>query len=511
MIKIKTALISVFDKTGVKELAEKLVKNGVEILSSGGTAKYLKENRIPVTEISDYTGFNEIFDGRVKTLHPKIHAGILARGDRDKDELDKLGAKKIDLVVVNLYPFAEELLKEDADESSIIEKIDIGGPAMLRAAAKNFHHTVAVCCPFDYDEIGSGNEVSIETSRDLASTVFSETCYYDSHITRWLEREEPLEPIPPAELDFLDIDLRYGENPHQDASLYLDKKETPIDFHDPIQGKEISYNNVADALAAWACVNEFSEPSVCIVKHTNPCGVASDKNVLEAYKKAFQTDPTSAFGGVIASNSPVDEKCAKTMLDNQFIEVLVAPSFSEEAINILKQKPNVRVLISHGVDYSECEYRKYEDKNIYGLRLSQSTDAIDISAIDLKFATKNKPDEKDIEDLIFAMKVAKHAKSNAIVLAKNKMTLGVGAGQMSRVVSTKIAFMKAEEEGLDVANCVLASDAFFPFRDNIDLAAEKGISHIIQPGGSVKDEEVIQAAEENNITMTLTGIRHFKH
>ena len=495
MIKIKTALISVFDKTGVLELAEKLVKNNTEILSSGGTARYLKENNIDVTEISEYTGFNEIFDGRVKTLHPKIHAGILARGDSDAGELDKLGAKKIDLVVVNLYPFAEEVAKEDADESSIIEKIDIGGPAMLRAAAKNYHHTVVICRQEQYEQINIEG-VTTEQSKDFAAEVFSATSDYDLDVSNWFfENDMPLESTK----------LRYGENPHQEGFLSM-IGNAPIDFHDPIQGKEISYNNVSDALAAWACVNEFSEPSVCIVKHTNPCGVASDSTILEAYKKAFQTDPTSAFGGVIACNALVDETCAKTMLENQFIEVLVAPGYSEEAINILQQKPNVRVLISN-----EVETDNYENKMIHGVGLIQSTDSLDISALDLKFATKNKPSDKDVEDLIFAMKVAKHAKSNAIVLAKNKMTLGVGAGQMSRVVSTKIAFMKAEEEGLDVTNCVLASDAFFPFRDNIDLAAEKGVSHIIQPGGSVKDEEVIEAAEENNLTMTLTGVRHFKH
>ena len=495
MIKIKTALISVFDKTGVLELAEKLVKNNTEILSSGGTARYLKENNIDVTEISEYTGFNEIFDGRVKTLHPKIHAGILARGDSDAGELDKLGAKKIDLVVVNLYPFAEEVAKEDADESSIIEKIDIGGPAMLRAAAKNYHHTVVICRQEQYEQINIEG-VTTEQSKDFAAEVFSATSDYDLDVSNWFfENDMPLESTK----------LRYGENPHQEGFLSM-IGNAPIDFHDPIQGKEISYNNVSDALAAWACVNEFSEPSVCIVKHTNPCGVASDSTILEAYKKAFQTDPTSAFGGVIACNALVDETCAKTMLENQFIEVLVAPGYSEEAISILQQKPNVRVLISN-----EVETDNYENKMIHGVGLIQSTDSLDISAIELKFATKNKPSDKDVEDLIFAMKVAKHAKSNAIVLAKNKMTLGVGAGQMSRVVSTKIAFMKAEEEGLDVTNCVLASDAFFPFRDNIDLAAEKGVSHIIQPGGSVKDEEVIEAAEENNLTMTLTGVRHFKH
>ena len=495
MIKIKTALISVFDKTGVLELAEKLVKNNTEILSSGGTARYLKENNIDVTEISEYTGFNEIFDGRVKTLHPKIHAGILARGDSDAGELDKLGAKKIDLVVVNLYPFAEEVAKEDADESSIIEKIDIGGPAMLRAAAKNYHHTIVICRQEQYEQINIEG-VTTEQSKDFAAEVFSATSDYDLDVSNWFfENDMPLESTK----------LRYGENPHQEGFLSM-IGNAPIDFHDPIQGKEISYNNVSDALAAWACVNEFSEPSVCIVKHTNPCGVASDSTILEAYKKAFQTDPTSAFGGVIACNALVDETCAKTMLENQFIEVLVAPGYSEEAINILQQKPNVRVLISN-----EVETDNYENKMIHGVGLIQSTDSLDISAIELKFATKNKPSDKDVEDLIFAMKVAKHTKSNAIVLAKNKMTLGVGAGQMSRVVSTKIAFMKAEEEGLDVTNCVLASDAFFPFRDNIDLAAEKGVSHIIQPGGSVKDEEVIEAAEENNLTMTLTGVRHFKH
>ena len=495
MIKIKTALISVFDKTGVLELAEKLVKNNTEILSSGGTARYLKENNIDVTEISEYTGFNEVFDGRVKTLHPKIHAGILARGDSDAGELDKLGAKKIDLVVVNLYPFAEEVAKEDADESSIIEKIDIGGPAMLRAAAKNYHHTVVICRQEQYEQINIEG-VTTEQSKDFAAEVFSATSDYDLDVSNWFfENDMPLESTK----------LRYGENPHQEGFLSM-VGNAPIDFHDPIQGKEISYNNVSDALAAWACVNEFSEPSVCIVKHTNPCGVASDSTILEAYKKAFQTDPTSAFGGVIACNALVDEICAKTMLENQFIEVLVAPGYSEEAISILQQKPNVRVLISN-----EVETDNYENKMIHGVGLIQSTDSLDISAVELKFATKNKPSDKDVEDLIFAMKVAKHAKSNAIVLAKNKMTLGVGAGQMSRVVSTKIAFMKAEEEGLDVTNCVLASDAFFPFRDNIDLAAEKGVSHIIQPGGSVKDEEVIEAAEENNLTMTLTGVRHFKH
>ena len=495
MIKIKTALISVYDKTGVLELAEKLVKNNVEILSSGGTAKYLKENKIQVTEISEYTGFDEVFEGRVKTLHPKIHAGILARGEVDKDELKKLEAKKIDLVVVNLYPFAEEVAKDAATENSIIEKIDIGGPAMLRAAAKNFHHTIVVCRQEQYDQFDIDG-VSIQQSKELAAEVFSMTSDYDLDVSNWFYGNSIQQGLKK---------LRYGENPHQEGLLSV-SDNPPIDFLEPIQGKEISYNNVSDALAAWACVHEFTEPSVCIVKHTNPCGVASAKNITEAYGKAFQTDPTSAFGGVIASNMLIDEECAEKMIDTQFIEVLVAPDFSIKALEILLQKPNIRVLKSNGNSTDI-----YENKMIHGVGLIQSTDLEEFSEMNLDFVTTNKPNETDIEDLIFAMKVAKHAKSNAIVLAKNKMTLGVGAGQMSRVVSMKIAFMKADEEGLDVTNCVLASDAFFPFRDNIDLAASKGVTHIIQPGGSVKDKEVIEAAQENDVTMTLTGIRHFKH
>ena len=495
MIKIKTALLSVYNKEGILELANELAKHNVEILSSGGTAKYLKTNNVAVTEISEYTGFNEVFDGRVKTLHPKVHAGILARGALDQEELEKLDAKKIDLVVVNLYPFADEVAKDDASENSIIEKIDIGGPAMLRAAAKNFHHTVVLCQPNQYNQIDV-NGVSIDQSKELASEVFSITSDYDLDVSNWFDGNAMQQDSKK---------LRYGENPHQEGFLSTGE-DAPIDFINPIQGKEISYNNVSDALAAWACVNEFHEPSVCIVKHTNPCGVASAKNILEAYKKAFQTDPTSAFGGVIACNAKVDAECAEKMINNQFIEVLVAPEYEDEALKILLQKPNIRVLKSKNVKTDP-----YENKMIHGIGLIQSTDLKDFSKLNLNFVTKNTPSKDNIEDLIFAMKVAKHAKSNAIVLAKNKMTLGVGAGQMSRVVSTKIAFMKAEEEGLNVEGCVLASDAFFPFRDNIDLAAKKGVAHIIQPGGSKKDEEVFKAAEENNLTMTLTGVRHFKH
>jgi len=493
MIKIKTALLSVYDKTGIIELAQHLAKNNIEILSSGGTAKHLIENGIKVTEVSDYTGSPEMFDGRVKTLHPKIHAGILARGKKDQIELEKFGAKKIDLVVVNLYPFSEEVAK-DSSEQEIIEKIDIGGPAMLRAAAKNFEHTIAVAEPEKYKEINVEG-MHIESSRELAKGIFDLISKYDWDIGGWFGGEG----IPEK------VDLRYGENPHQEANLLIDEM-SPIDFSTPLQGKQISYNNVADALSAWACVNEFEEPAVCIAKHTNPCGVATDQNLNRAYEKAFSTDPTSAFGGVIALNTTVDSEVMHRMIENQFIEVLIAPDFDDASLKILSKKPNIRALVG-----KEIAPDQEEMKFITGVILNQKTDNADFSTMDLKTVTEIKPSKNELEDLIFAIKVAKHVKSNAIVIAKNQMTLGIGAGQMSRVVSTKIAFMKAEEEGLDVSNCVLASDAFFPFRDNIDLAAEKGVKHIIQPGGSVKDDEVIEAADQHKISMTMTGIRHFKH
>ena len=495
MIKIRTALISVFDKTGVLDLAKNLAKNEVQIISSGGTAKYLKENNIKVTEVSEYTGFNEIFDGRVKTLHPKIHAGILARGKSDESELKKIGARKIDLVVANLYPFADEVADEESTEKSIIEKIDIGGPAMIRAAAKNYKYTVVVTHPQQYQQL-SFDEISEKESKELAADAFDLTYNYDLDVSNWFLNNS---------MGHTSIKLRYGENPHQDGFLHVGE-DAPIDFLNPLQGKEISYNNVSDSLAAWACVKEFNEPSVCIVKHTNPCGVASSKDILESYKKAFQTDPTSAFGGVIACNNEIDKKTANYMINNQFIEVLVAPSYTKEAIEILQSKPNIRVLRSN---HNEIDI--FENRIVNGIGLVQSSDTEDFSSMEFKNVTKISPTPEQLDDLIFAMKVAKHAKSNAIVLAKNKMTLGVGVGQMSRVISTKIAFLKAEEEGLNVKGCVLASDAFFPFRDNIDFAASKGVSHIIQPGGSVKDEEVIKAADENNLSMTFTGFRHFKH
>lgn len=495
MIKIRTALISVFDKTGVLDLAKNLAKNEVQIISSGGTAKYLKENNIKVTEVSEYTGFNEIFDGRVKTLHPKIHAGILARGKSDESELKKIGAKKIDLVVANLYPFADEVANEKSTEKSIIEKIDIGGPAMIRAAAKNYKYTVVATHPQQYQQV-SFDEISEKESKELAADAFELTYNYDLDVSSWFLNNS---------IGHTSIKLRYGENPHQDGFLHVGE-DPPIDFLNPLQGKEISYNNVSDSLAAWACVREFNEPSVCIVKHTNPCGVASSKDILESYKKAFQTDPTSAFGGVIACNNEIEKETANYMVNNQFIEVLIAPSYTKEAIEILQSKPNIRVLRGN---HNEIDI--FENRITNGIGLVQSSDTEDFSSMEFKHVTKISPTPEQLDDLIFAMKVAKHGKSNAIVLAKNKTTLGVGVGQMSRVISTKIAFLKAEEEGLNVKGCVLASDAFFPFRDNIDFAASKGVSHIIQPGGSVKDEEVIKAADENNLSMTFTGVRHFKH
>ena len=434
-----------------------------------------------------------MFDGRVKTLHPKIHAGILARGEKDSKELEEFGAKKIDLVVVNLYPFSEEVAK-DSSEQEIIEKIDIGGPAMLRAAAKNFKHTIAICNPEDYGLIKTDG-IDEEDSKDFASEVFVVTQQYDLDVACWLSKiSEPIE-----------IDLRYGENPHQSADFFVEE-ECPIDFKRPIQGKQISYNNVVDALSAWSCCAEFEDPTVCIVKHTNPCGVASADDLQKAYDKAFSTDPTSAFGGVIALNKTATEDVIKKMIDNQFIEVLVAPDFDKDAKKILEAKPNIRVLKAQIMNPVTKELKSFS-----GVHLSQEVDNIDFSEIKLKTVSQEKPDKTDLKDMIFALKVAKHVKSNAIVIAKDQMTLGIGAGQMSRVISTQIAFMKADEEGLDSKNCVLASDAFFPFRDNIDLAAEKGVKHIIQPGGSVKDDEVINAADEHKISMTMTGVRHFKH
>lgn len=494
MIKIRTALLSVFDKTGIIELAKYLEKNEVEILSSGGTAKLLKNNGIDVTEVSKYTGYPEMFDGRVKTLHPKIHAGILARGKQDHEELKKLGIKKIDLVVVNLYPFSEEVAKE-ASEQNIIEKIDIGGPAMLRASAKNFKHTITICNPTDYSKV-EVNGMSIKDSKTLAHEVFKTTQNYDLSISDWFGNTQN---------QLNEIKLRYGENPHQKASFLVDE-DCPIDFQNVLQGKQISYNNVVDAISAWACCNEFSQPTVCIVKHTNPCGVASSNSLLNAYEKAFSTDPTSAFGGVIALNKNVDVSTVEKMIANQFIEVLIAPHYDEEALKALKTKPNIRVLKSMPRIQAEKEM-----KTISGVHLVQDIDNTKIDQLKLNTISIAKPTKDDLEDLIFAMKVAKHVKSNAIVLAKNKMTLGIGAGQMSRVVSTKIALMKAKEQNLNTSGCILASDAFFPFRDNIDLAAKNGIEHIIQPGGSVRDEEIIAAADEHQISMTLTGVRHFKH
>ena len=494
MIKVRTALLSVFDKTGIIELAKHLVKNEVEILSSGGTAKHLIKNGIDVTEVSKYTGSPEMFDGRVKTLHPKIHAGILARGKQDHEELKKLGIKKIDLVVVNLYPFSEEVAK-DTSEQNIIEKIDIGGPAMLRASAKNFKHTITVCNPTDYSKV-KVNGMSIKDSKKLAYEVFKTTQNYDLSISDWFGNTQN---------QLKEIKLRYGENPHQKASFLVDE-DCPIDFQNVLQGKQISYNNVVDAISAWACCNEFSEPTVSIVKHTNPCGVASSNSLLNAYEKAFSTDPTSAFGGVIALNKNVDASTVGKMIANQFIEVLIAPDYDEEALKALKTKPNIRVLKSMPITQAEKEM-----KTISGVHLVQDIDDTKIDQLNLNTISIAKPTKDDLEDLTFAMKVAKHVKSNAIVLAKNKMTLGIGAGQMSRVVSTKIALMKAKEQNLNTNGCILASDAFFPFRDNIDLAAKNGIKHIIQPGGSVKDEEIIAAADEHQLSMTLTGVRHFKH
>ena len=508
-IKPKTALISLSDKSGLEELVKFLVSQEVKMLSTGRTFKAIKEITSEVVEVSDFTGFEEMMDGRVKTLHPKIHAGILARRDQDMEILQQRGYETIDLVVVNLYPF-KETIAQDCSFDEAIEKIDIGGPTMIRSAAKNFKDVAVVSNPSDYsrliEEWENGDGISYDFRKELSQKVFETMADYNLSISNYL-KEESDNSIPNYSFE-KSSSLRYGENPHQTANLFTfsNLQHKNIANADILQGKELSYNNIVDADAAWECVRAFDDPACVIVKHANPCGVAESDSIFNAYDLAFKTDPTSAFGGVIALNQQVESDLAEYMIDNQFIEVIIAPSFSEDAKNTFSKKPNIRLLIS-----SALNSNLIETKTSYGIKLTQMQDNADPQNHDIKIVSNLEPSKSEKEDLIFAMKVAKHVKSNAIVLAKNKMTIGIGAGQMSRVISTKIAFMKAKEEGLDASNCVLASDAFFPFRDNIDLAAENGAKHIIQPGGSIRDQEVIDAINENDMTMAVTGIRHFKH
>ncbi|BAL23255.1 bifunctional phosphoribosylaminoimidazolecarboxamide formyltransferase/IMP cyclohydrolase [Azoarcus sp. KH32C] len=530
MMKVSQALISVSDKRGVLEFAQALHAQGIKLLSTGGTATMLRQAGLPVTDVSEHTGFPEMLDGRVKTLHPKVHGGILARRDLP-EHMETIAAhdiSRIDLVVVNLYPFAQTVAKPDCTLEDAIENIDIGGPTMVRAAAKN-HGTEAggvgiVTDPEDYDSIvaelkSNDGALSYKTRFALAVKAFTHTARYDSAISNHLtaltfgDKGEVAKQAYPErfQIAFDKVqDLRYGENPHQSAAFYREPNapEGAIASYKQLQGKELSYNNIADADAAWECVKAFDDgiAACVIVKHANPCGVAIAESPLAAYRKAFSTDPTSAFGGIIAFNCEVDRAAAEAV-SAQFLEVLIAPAYTADALALLAAKQNVRVLTCPlGKPAGALDY-----KRVGGGLLVQSADEARIQVADLKVVTKRAPTEQELGDLLFAWRVAKYVKSNAIVFCRDGMTVGVGAGQMSRVDSARIAAIKAENAGLTVKGSVVASDAFFPFRDGLDVLAQAGATAVIQPGGSMRDAEVIAAADEQGVAMVFTGFRHFRH
>ncbi len=511
---IKRALISVSDKTGILELAQFLASKDIEILSTGGTAKLLADNNIPVIEVSDYTGFPEMMAGRVKTLNPKIHGGILARRGLDEAIMAQNDINPIDLVVVNLYPFQATIANPDCTLEDATENIDIGGPAMLRSSAKNHASVTVVVDTSDYqsviDEINTNGDTTLNTRIKLALKTFEHTAQYDGAIANYLGQEEDGFSHT-INLQFNKTQsMRYGENPHQSAAFYIEKNitEACVASSRQCQGKKMSYNNMADADAALECVRSFNEPACVIVKHANPCGVAVRSNIFDAYNDAFKTDPTSAFGGIIAFNRNLNEKTAHAIIERQFVEVIIAPNVDNEAKKVLSSKQNVRVLECGDLNAAQPSL---DYKRITGGLLVQDKDLGVINENDIKCVSDTQPTNEQIKDLLFAWKVAKAVKSNAIVYVKNQMTIGVGAGQMSRVYSAKIADIKATDEGLTVEGAVMASDAFFPFRDGIDAAAQAGIKAIIQPGGSMRDAEVIEAANEYGIAMVFTGMRHFKH
>ena len=506
----KIALISVSNKDGIIDFAKNLISLGYKIISTGGTYKLLKENNIDAIEVSEHTGFPEIMDGRIKTLHPKIHAGILSRRKIDKKIIKEHSIDEIDIVVVNLYPFYSTAKDPNSTEGEIIEKIDIGGPTMLRAAAKNHEHVTTIVDPNDYDlvtkELKKSKTISKSIKKQLAIKVFSHTANYDLEISNYFNGDQFEENLL---LSYEKSEnLRYGENPHQTASFFKHKFSKPFGISSSIlhQGKEMSYNNIADTDTAIDCVCNFAEPTCVIVKHANPCGVSSRKNLLDAYQSAFESDPTSAFGGIIAFNEKVSGEVAQRLIDNQFLEVVAAPGYSDESLKIFNAKPNVRVLSFKP---------KINDKNkilsVSGGLLIQSADNKIITEDNLEVVTKKVPNKDEIQNALFAWKVCKYVKSNAIVFAASEQTLGIGAGQMSRIDSGKIAASKAKEFGFSLNGASMASDAFFPFRDNVDNAHELGIKCIIQPGGSIKDEEVIQAANEADMSMLFTKVRHFRH
>jgi len=515
---VRRALISVSDKDGIIEFAKSLHALGVEILSTGGTARLLIDNMIPCLEVSKHTGFPEIMDGRVKTLHPKIHGGILGRRGIDDGVMKDNDIAPIDLVVVNLYPFEATVAKEDCSLEDAIENIDIGGPAMVRATAKNHAYVSIIVDPVDYPRVLeelNGNEgvVSDATRFDLAVKAFEHTSNYDGMIANYLGRVQQdgsmIELPRTINLQFTKAqEMRYGENPHQNAAFYTEKNisEACIATAKQLQGKELSYNNIGDTDAALECVKQFDDPTCVIVKHANPCGVAISNNILEAYNKAYSTDPESAFGGIIAFNRELDGDTAKAIVERQFVEVIIAPSISSDAIAAVAEKKNVRLL---ECGQWETSGPRMDYKRVNGGLLVQDADLLLLN--EMKVVSEYKPSEQEINDLLFSWKVAKFVKSNAIVYGKNNMTIGVGAGQMSRINSARIAGIKAQHASLEVPGSVMASDAFFPFRDGIDAAHEAGIVAVIQPGGSMRDKEVIAAANEFGMAMVFTGMRHFRH
>jgi phosphoribosylaminoimidazolecarboxamide formyltransferase/IMP cyclohydrolase len=515
MLTVRRALLSVSDKHGLISFATGLSELGVEILSTGGTCRTLREAGLDVIEVSDKTGFPEIMNGRVKTLHPIIHGGLLGRRGTDEAVMAEHGIEPIDLLVVNLYPFEKTIARHDASIDDAIENIDIGGPAMIRAASKNHDSVAVVVDPADYDAVLESlrdKVLSPDMRRRLAAKAYAHTASYDTAITRYLSATLGDDPLGEQFLyaGKLVDSLRYGENPHQDAAFYVDQQAAKgsLASATQLQGKALSYNNIADSDAALECVRQFEQPACVIVKHANPCGVAVAEDIASAYEKAFQTDPTSAFGGIIAFNRPLDAKTAKAIIEKQFVEVIVAPDVAADAAEVLAEKKNVRVL---DTGPWEAVAGAQEFKKVSGGLLVQGSDLGRITADDLRIVTDVAPTPEQIADMLFAWTVVKYVKSNAIVFCKDKMTIGVGAGQMSRVYSTRIAAIKAADEGLSVKGSVMASDAFFPFRDGIDAAAKTGIAAIIQPGGSMRDDEVIEAANEHGLAMVFTGMRHFRH
>jgi len=512
----RRALLSASDKTGIVELARELQNLGFELVSTGGTAQMLAKAGLSVSEVAAETGFPEIMDGRVKTLHPKVHGALLGRTGLDDAIMREHGIRPIELLVVNLYPFAATIARPDCSYAEAVENIDVGGPAMLRAAAKNHERVTVLVDPADYpgvlEELRAGT-VSDATRRRLATKAFAHTAQYDAMVSTWLRRQQPDAPYP----DTLTLgfrkkqDLRYGENPHQSAAFYADPQATggSIAAATQLQGKELSFNNIADADTALECVRQFDSPACVIVKHANPCGAALASGALEAYRRAYATDPTSAFGGIIAINRPLNAATAAAILECQFVEVILAPVIDRDARAALAAKPNIRALEVGelaGLPVAAAELR-----SVTGGLLLQSRDDGMIEAGALKAVTRRAPGAGELADLLFAWRICKYVKSNAIVFARDGMTIGVGAGQTSRVVSTRIAAMKAADAGLAVAGSVMASDAFFPFRDGLDAAAALGVRAVIQPGGSQRDAEVIAAADERDIAMVFTGMRHFRH